>query len=848
MKKLSILFLLSICCFLFANASNWVGINSNNPEKAKITLVSSDIANNIVTFSLSGFTKNAVITPKGDASTITVGEGTHILMKDAPDLAKLTTSIIIPDKGNCTIEVLTSKYTEYTNINVAPSKGNLTRDIDPATVPYVYGKIYEKNEFFPGKLADLKEPYIIRDYRGQTIVVYPFQYNPVTKVLRVYTEITVKVVNNEKISGINEFIRASAPTKIDNDYENIYKHQFINYANQKYTPLGEQGKMLIICYGSFMTAMQPFVDWKNTIGIPTEIVNVTTAGATAAAIKTYVQNYYTANGLTYLLLVGDAAQIPTFTVSGGGSDNTYGYFTGNDHYQEILVGRFSAENTTHVTTQVNRTINYEQNPSTTANKFNKVIGIGSDQGPGDDNEYDYQHNRNMNIDLLAFTYIAPTIELYDGSQGGNDAAGNPTPTMVGNEINNGAGIINYTGHGSDNSWGTSGFSNTNIASLTNTEIQPFIWSVACVNGNFVSGTCFAEGWLRATYNGQPSGSIATFMSTINQSWNPPMEGQDEMNDILCEHYPTNIKRTFGGLSINGCFKMNDTYSDWAMTDTWTVFGDPSVMVRTANPGSLSITHAANAIIGSTQFVVNCPTENAFVALTINNQIIGTGYIVGGSATITFPALLSVGTLKIAVTAFNKIPCIHTVPIIAPSGPYLSFGNIVINDPTGNNNHLADFAENITLDVTLQNVGPDAANTVTSTLTTTDTYVNISDNSQAFGNIAGNSSGTQVNAYGISIANNIPDAHVVSFSITAQDNASHTWTMPFNINVNAPIMSIGNIIISDPLPGGNNNGRMDPDETVTVTIPSSNTGHANSTGAVGTLTCVSPLYHHQWWWS
>ncbi len=662
MKKLLLILLLNISIIIGALASNWVGINSNNPEKAKITLLSSDIAISIVKFDLGGFIKNEVVTPNGNAFAITVENSSHILMQGAPDLAKLTTSIVIPDKGNTTVEVLSSKYTDYNNYDIAPSKGNLTRDIDPATVPYVYGSVYQKNEFFPGKLADLKEPFIIRDYRGQTIVVYPFQYNPVTKTLRVYSEITVKVTNNDKTNGVNEFVRTSTPAKIDADYDNIYKTQFINFSNLKYTPLSEQGNMLIICYGSFMTAMQPFVDWKNTIGIPTIMVNVTTAGTTAAAIKTYVQNYYNTNGLTYLLLVGDAAQIPTFTVGGGGSDNTYGYFTGNDHYQEIFVGRFSAENTTHVTTQVNRTINYELNPSTTSNKFNKVIGIASDQGPGDDNEYDYEHNRNINTDLLAFTYIAPTVELYDGSQGGNDAAGNPTPTMVGTAINNGAGIINYTGHGSDNAWSTSGFSNTNIATLTNTEIQPFIWSVACVNGNFVSGTCFAEGWLRATYNGQPSGAIAAFMSTINQSWDPPMEGQDEMNEILCEHFPTNIKRTFGGLSINGCFKMNETYSDFEMTDTWTIFGDPSLMVRTTNPGTLSVTHAANIAVGATQFVVNCPTENAFVSLTINNQIVETGRIASGTSSITFPAIISTGNLKIAVTAFNKIPYIQTIPI------------------------------------------------------------------------------------------------------------------------------------------------------------------------------------------
>ena len=44
--------------------------------------------------------------------------------------------------------------------------------------------------------------------------------------------------------------------------------------------------------------------------------------------------------------------------------------------------------------------------------------------------------------------------------------------------------------------------------------------------------CFAEKWLRATNSeGEPTGAIAALMSTINQSWNPPMLGQDEMNVI-----------------------------------------------------------------------------------------------------------------------------------------------------------------------------------------------------------------------------------------------------------------------------------------------------------------------------
>ncbi|HOY32267.1 MAG TPA: C25 family cysteine peptidase [Bacteroidales bacterium] len=661
MKKLFALWILiHLCSYSFAQ--NWVNINSATPVAAKVSLTSADIVNSSFNVDIKGYFSHDITTPHGQKTILSLDNTTPILEAGAPDLPKVTTSLIIPDDSNMEVEVTYSNYTEYQNIHIAPSKGNLTRDINPATIPYTYGPVYSQNQFFPGTLAALKEPYILRDFRGQTVIIYPFQYNPVTKTLRVYHNIGVSL-HTAPGTAINPFIRTQPLSKIEKEFSSIYNSHFLNYHNNhKYTPLDEHGNMLIICADAYMNAMQPFVDWKNDEGIPTVMVSKTTAGATASAIKTYVTNYYNANGLTFLLLVGDAAQVPTFTVSGGGSDPSYGYISGNDHYQEFFVGRFSAETIEHVTTQVNRTVRYEKTPSVTPGKFNHAVNIGSDQRPGDDNEYDYQHQRNLGALMMGFTYTS-RAELFDGSQSGLDASGDPSAAMLSTEVNNGAGIITYTGHGSNTAFSTTGFSNTNVNALTNTTLWPFIWSVACVNGNFVSTTCLAEAWLRATSGGQPSGAIATLMSTINQSWDPPMEGQDEMVDILTENAGTNIKRTFGGLSVNGIFKMNDTYSDYNMTDTWTIFGDPSLMVRTDDPKSMTVSHTSSVLIGETSLLVNCNVNNAFVCLTVNHQIIGTGTINGGSANITFPSLASSDSILVTVTAFNYIPYQGKVAVI-----------------------------------------------------------------------------------------------------------------------------------------------------------------------------------------
>lgn len=831
MKKLNLL-LLSMIIIPCLFAGDWIKVKTDQPSPAKTILVSSTIETSVIQFSVPGFYLDEVVTPSGKEYIIQLDEATPILQGGDPDLAKLTASVMIPDLARMHFEIVSSSFTDFENVTIAPSKGNFTRDIDPSSVPYVYGRSYKQDQFFPGKLAEMRNPYIVRDFRGQTIVVFPFQYNPVSKVLRVYSEIEI-MVSKTGSDGINPLIRTSKLEKVNAQFNEIYNRQFLNYSNAKYTPVDEDGCMLIICYNSFMPSMADFINWKKTIGIPVEMVDVATIG-NAAAIKTYISNYYSTHNLAFVLLVGDAAQVPTSYASGD-SDNNYTYIVGADHYPDIFIGRFSAESVAHVQTQVLRTIQYEQTPYTGVDWYTKCIGIASDQGPGDDSEYDYQHVRNMNDDLLAYTYTYD-YEHFDGSQGLHDAAGNPTPAQISVDINSGSSIILYTGHGSDISWGTSGFSNTNVAALTNTQKLPFIWSVACVNGNFVSTTCFAEAWMRSTSGGQPIGAIATLMSTINQSWNPPMEGQDEMVDILVESYPSNIKRTFGALSMNGCMKMNDTYGTGgdAMTDTWTVFGDPSVVVRTAVPQILSVSHDPAIFLGATQFIVFANKEGARVCLTINNEILGTGYIIGGSATINFPAIADVGTMKVSVMAYNYIPYIGNVTITPASGPYLSYFSHTISDAAGNNNGLIDYGESILLTVAVKNVGTATASNVGAILSTTDPYITITDNSASYGNINADQTVSVPSGFAFNVATNIPDGHTILFNLQLSE-AKSFWSVNFNDTGHAPVIEFGGFVISDPT--GNNNGLLDPGETADLIITAENAGSATAYNVQGTLMCT-----------
>ncbi|HYV91422.1 MAG TPA: C25 family cysteine peptidase [Chitinophagales bacterium] len=810
------------------------------------TLLSDDGTSTTIQFSFGAMKQHPVTTPQGDAVTISIDDGTPMLKAGYPDLPKIATSIIIPDDKDMEVTVTNSHYTDYSNINVAPSKGTLVRTIDPSSVAYTYNSdVYGQDVFFPKNLAGLRDPFILRDFRGQTVLVYPFQYNAATKTLRVYSDITVKVSPKNSGSATNVFVRNKPFDKVQTEFSNIYQHQFLNYTNttSRYTPLDDHGNMLIISYSSFMDEMQPFVDWKNQEGLRTEMVDVSTIGNDATSIKNYVTDYYNTHGLTFLLLVGDAAQVATSSTGAGDSDNEYGYISGNDHYQEFFVGRFSATTEDQVTTQVNRTLEYEKNP-VIDDSYSHGVGIASNlgQGIGDDGEADYEHEHNIRTQLLGYTYT-DIQELYDGNHsdlGGNDANGDPTSTSLANLVNAGTGLINYTGHGSETSIVTTGFDNTDVNNLTNTHHWPFVWIVGCVTGDFNGITCFAESWARATYNGEPTGSIANFMSTINQYWAEPMEMQDEGNIILVEAESNNIKRTFGGLSINGCFSMNDDYgsSGYDMTDTWTIFGDPSVMVRTAEPMTMTVTHDPEVLLGSNQFTVYCDDDGALVSITNSDTILGTGNSSGGFATIQFAnALANIDSVLITVTAFNKVPYIATIPAAAANGPYVVNTSTVINDVSGNNNGLADYNETVGFDITLQNVGSATAQGIVATLTTTDPLITITDNSETFSDIASGASDSHISAFTINVADNVPDGHIASFTTTITDNAYDTWTSHFQIILNAPALGVTGFVIDDS--NGNGDGHLDPGETVTLNVNTNNSGHADAMNTLGTLTSSNP---------
>lgn len=542
----------------------------------------------VIRYELGDFHQQEVRVGNQIYSTLALAGESNKKIVGAPALPDVCRSIIVGDDARMAVRVLDSSYYEIEDIDIAPSKGYISRKVNPADVPYTFGPVYETDDFYPGATAELGMPYIMRDHRGVVVTVNPFQYNPVRRVLRVYTDLTIEV-SSAGSGGLNVLRRR--PVMSSRAFRDLYRSHFINYGltgESRYTQLDEEGEMLIIVHDDWNTNVQPLKTHKDSIGIETTIVNVSTIGNDATSIKNYIQNVYDTNDLAFVLLVGDAAQVATPSASGGASDPSYSLLAGSDNYPDIIVGRFSAQTAADVDTQVERTVEYESGSAWQQTWFWKGTGIASDDvgSDPDDGELDWEHIRNIRTDLLDYGYVQ-VDELYEGSQGGDDAAGDPTAAMVSSSLNAGRGIVNYCGHGTATTWSTTGFSNSDIDALINDNILPFIFSVACNNGEFDNySSCFAEAWMRATNGTEPSGAVGIYASSISQSWAPPMEAQDEFNLLYTDDL-TRPYTYFGSHCYAGSCSMMDDYPSGSgsgvdMFNTWHIFGDPSLRIVDAD--------------------------------------------------------------------------------------------------------------------------------------------------------------------------------------------------------------------------------------------------------------------------
>ena len=656
---LSVVGLIGVLFFSSPTFADWNPLTSKNPASVQMEVVQADFSGTTIRFSIPGFSTEQ-IRINGEAFTqITIPGSSLTDTKGFPEVPRISRNFLIPASSVPSVKVINLKKIEADLGTLVPSKGSIMRNVLPSSVPYSFASFYEDGGVFPETIAKDAKPFSLRDLRGVNISFFPVQFDSKTGKTTIITQAEIKISTPTPPSATFRLLNHTG--HIEEGFLNIYKRRFANFsaldARLQVLPehfVQEVGSMLIITHPDFVSGMAPYVKWKREMGFIVKMATLEEAGSTFVKIKEFIQKEYNQNHVGYVLLVGDAEFVPFHEGTAGNAwgmeaDPMYSLVEGADNYPDIFISRFSVKTPEELANIVNRTVNYEKNPDANGDWYSRGSGIASMEGY----PTDYERAEILREMLEKYNYTS-IDKFYEPDTF--------TAEII-NALNEGRSFINYIGHGSHDGWVTGDFSNYQIDLLTNTNKLPFIVSVACVNGEFGSGDdSFAEKWLKAGTSDNPTGAIAVFASSTNQSWVPPTVGQKEIARILVEQEANSI----GGLFFNGSVAVLEDNSDSAdqTFQTWHIFGDASLQLRTNKPEEIKVQLPSSPLEGQ-ELVFDVGEEKIHLGIVQGEELLGSG-ISGpdGKIVIQLKDPLPKETkVLLTFTGYNKIPNIVELPLI-----------------------------------------------------------------------------------------------------------------------------------------------------------------------------------------
>ncbi len=297
-------------------------------------------------------------------------------------------------------------------------------------------------------------------------------------------------------------------------------------------------QLLIITPDVFSDDLSPLVAHKNTVGMQTKLVTLTTVLSSSAAadgrddaekMKYYIKYAMETYDISYVLLVGgrkgqsnqwylpvryvnmDNGWEPHFVSDLYFADiyDDQGHFSSWDQdddalfsewihgetpvdkdidlYPDIAVGRLPCRNAFQVTDVVNKIIEYETGDFQ-ASWFNRMLAIAGDTYLEIDNPdwvgIEGEEYANQALDYMS-AYSPTRLFLSENGFSG--------PDDVVDELNQGYGFVYFVGHGNPNTWGNHppndhkfviGLQNQDMNQLKNNERYPVCVVSGCHNSQF----------------------------------------------------------------------------------------------------------------------------------------------------------------------------------------------------------------------------------------------------------------------------------------------------------------------------------------------------------------------------
>lgn len=461
--------------------------------------------------------------------------------------------------------------------------------------------VYNSMDFFPYGWYDYRVGCGLDDSCHViflTVQFYPVRYSPGQNMIRYANMVDIKVEYSEPIN----------PVFFPDGYD-----------------------MVIITPSEYSEKLQPLVDYKNDSGIDTKLVTLDeiydgdyfpVQGRDAQEkIKYFIKDAIEEWDITYVLLAGGANKIPVrwsyvddgweinmisdlyyadIYDSGGNfcswdsnGNNLFGEYDYEDRtdfvdlYPDVRFGRLNFRSINEISDVVSKIVTYESTGAYMEDWFSNFVVCGGDtfqdSNMVDEGEYLNQHA----IDMMD-GFIPEKIWATNGKL--------QFAINIDNAVENGAGFLYMTGHGTPENWAThphndfetwwpiSYYNCNRVESLKNEEELPIVVIGGCSNCKFSGNDCF--GW---SYVKNPDGGGIASYGNSALGWGYPgygcisgLTGGMELSNFKA--YGIQNANTTGELWSQALNNYLNQFGVWSVhgyktVEEWQSFSDPSLRIR-----------------------------------------------------------------------------------------------------------------------------------------------------------------------------------------------------------------------------------------------------------------------------
>ncbi|MHC4942090.1 MAG: IPT/TIG domain-containing protein [Planctomycetota bacterium] len=643
----------------------------------------------------------------GERMTKVVLPGAH-LGNDAgaPDLPGVSRFIAVPQGAFVKMEVLASRSRVFEDMDIAPAPP-IPRETDDSGPVYKKDPaIYDADQDYPVQPVLLSPPCRLRGVDAALIGVTPFSYNPITRQLIVYTDLSIRItfLGGNGTFGEDRLRSRWFEPLLEQHLINFDSLRPVNFSSKPPARDPDECEYMI-----FVPDDPDFIAWADVIkdfrvkqGITTNVFNIADLGGTANDIENkinYAYNNWAAPPVAVLML-GDLPDMPVKIWSSYClSDNIYADVDGDD-LPDLTLARITARNNADLDRLVNKFINYETNPPTAINFYNEPIMAGgwqterwfilctevvfgfmtNSEGKSPKREYAIYSGSPGSVWSTATN--TSTVVSYFGPSGLGYIPSTPShltdwggnATRINSDINSGAFYMLHRDHGYELGWGEPDYDLYDLPGLTNDDLT-FVMSINCLTGKYdYSPESFTEVFHRMDHGalGLIAASEISY-SFVNDTfvWG--------MHDSMWPHFDPGYGGSTGDHVLMPGFaqasgKWYLAASSWPYNSgskdvTYHLFhmhGDAFTQVYSEVPQSLTVSHADTIDAAAVTFDVSADVDS-LIALSFEGRVLGTATGTGSSTAVSIDPPGVEGIMYVTVTKPNHFRYEGQVNVVL-SGP------------------------------------------------------------------------------------------------------------------------------------------------------------------------------------